>query len=177
MLYLYLSIGINILTVIILGIILSKNNNKNTIIKELAKQINSLKSDFDCDKDFKYLYQMIQFEMNNCLDTEMVMITSQRGNELFKDKDLEEFTRTVALSSYKKLSENYKNKLILKYFDSNENLIKYITEHIYNLSTKFLSKINQDKINAIQRKNNASQIFEENKSNSKQKELVKKSDI
>ena len=161
MLYYYIMGGIIVLLLIKVIFDIVKINNLKNINLTLLKKVNDLSEEFDSEKDFKYLHQIATFEMNSCVETELIMINDQRP-ELLKDKDLNEFVSIVCKAALEKLSDIYKNKLIIRYFGKEDKLIKYLTEYIYNVGMKLFSKMNQAKIKKIKRAEKTEEVLKGN---------------
>jgi hypothetical protein len=115
------------------------NDKKNKQYKENIIELNSaLKNKmipYNFDEDFKAL----MFFINTYIRREMEFVikakyatyaAGNKGNAIYNDTDLEEFTLSISSKIIECLSERYKEDILSKYIKS-ENCDKFIVEIVY----------------------------------------------
>ena len=107
------------------------SKEKGLLTKELADatRFKNLTDYSTYDSDFKYLNHIIDREKMLALNYVLSPLQVQYDDKItIKDDDVQTIVANASSGVLKYLGEEYENYLILKYFDTNEALIKYIVE-------------------------------------------------
>lgn len=118
------------------------------------------------DSDFKYLNHIIDREKTLALNYVLSPLQVQYDDKItIKDDDVHAIVANASNGVLKYLGEEYEEYLILKYFDTNEALIKYIVEEIQIYITGQAIVKNFDRAKRVLSKNLQEDIFSMNMSN------------
>lgn len=118
------------------------------------------------DSDFKYLNHIIDREKTLALNYVLSPLQVQYDDKItIKDDDVHRIVENASSGVLKYLGEEYEEYLILKYFDTNEALIKYIVEEIQIYITGQAIVKNFDRAKRVLSKNLQEDIFSMNMSN------------
>ena len=118
------------------------------------------------DSDFKYLNHIIERERALALNYILSPLQVQYDDKItIKDDDVHKIVENASSSVLLYLGEEYEDYLILKYFDTNEALIKYIVEEIQIYITGQAIIKNFDRAKRVLSKNLQEDIFSMNMSN------------
>lgn len=150
--------------------------NFKKVISKLNKRIEELSEDYDSDRDFKHLKAMINFEVKNCLNSEIILKFYQKEKALLKDSELNNFVEVTSKAVIGKLSNGYIDMLIIRYFKSRQEFINFLTEYAYSLAHEAFFALNKQKIKKFKKTSLNSTEDKENSSQNDNK-IVDKKDI
>lgn len=138
------------------------SKEKGLLTKELADatRFKNLTDYSTYDSDFKYLNHIIDREKMLALNYVLSPLQVQYDDKItIKDDDVQTIVANASSGVLKYLGEEYENYLILKYFDTNEALIKYIVEEIQIYITGQAIVKNFDRAKRVLSKNLQEDIF------------------
>lgn len=124
-----------------------KKKEKNELIKKIEEYKSAMLNYSSWEQDFGFLLLMMNKKITYSINFVINILSKQlNDSEYIHDDDIRKEFDNIVQEIYSSLSENYKKFLTMKYFSSNDELIRFISESVYSELLKSSIENNNSKI-------------------------------